>query len=211
MARRYHFRKLPPTVRQPAFLRRHPWATALVVTIAVLACLGRSGRVGAILPSVGGDMLRYHQKVLEVVKVVDGDTIDVDIPDRRFRQTRIRLWGVDTPEVAGSRSGEMHWGPQASKFASRMLLNKNVRLELIEHDTRDKYERLLAFVYVESSGDHFNELLLTGGHAYADTRFSHPHRQRFRELETDARAQHVGLWRDVVIEQMPRWRQKAER
>ena len=211
MARRLRARKLPSTVRQPAFHRRHPWATALVLVLAVLVWLGRFGRVTAVLPIVGGDMLRYHQQVFEVVNVVDGDTIDVDIPDRRFRQTRIRLWGVGTPEVAGSRSGEMHWGAQASRFASRTLLHKNVRLELIEHDTRDKYERLLAFVYVESSGAHFNELLLSGGHAYADMRFSHPYRQRFRELETEARSRRVGLWRDVVVEQMPRWRQKAER
>ena len=82
MARRRRVRKLPSSVRQPAFHRRHPWATAFVVVLAVLACLGRSGRVAAILPIVGGDMQRYHQNVFEVVNVVDGDTIDVDAPDR---------------------------------------------------------------------------------------------------------------------------------
>lgn len=211
MDRRRRTGKLPSNIRQPHIHRRHPWASGLVVLLIVLVWLGRFGQVPTVQPPVGGDLQRYHQRVFTVVKVVDGDTIDVDVPDGRYRHTRIRLWGVDTPEVAGSPRGEMYWGPEASAFARRKLLNNDVRLELVEGNTRDKYKRLLGYVYVLSSGAMFNESLLCGGHAYADTRFSHPLRERFRTLETEARTSGVGLWRGVTVRQMPRWRQKIER
>ncbi len=215
MGRRRRTGKLPSNIRQPHLHRRHPWASGLVVLLMVLVWLGRSGRVPLVQPPVASDLQRYHQRVFTVVKVVDGDTIDVDVPDGRYRHTRIRLWGVDTPETHGFESvgfgGEMYWGPEASEFARRKLLNNDVRLELVEGKTRDKYKRLLGYVYVVPSGAMFNESLLRGGHAYADTRFSHPRRERFRALEMEARADGVGLWHGVTVRQMPRWRQKLER
>jgi micrococcal nuclease len=153
---------------------------------------------------------RYHDRVFTIVKVVDGDTVDVDVPDGRHRSTRIRLRGVDTPEVAEAPTGEMYWGDQASRFARITLDGRSVRLDLIEGDTRDKYGRLLAYVYLGESGEMFNEMLLRRGHAYADTRFEHPLRDRFVELESEARAAGVGLWRDVTVNQMPGWRQRRE-
>ena len=46
------------------------------------------------------DLQKYHEKIFTVVNVMDGDTIDIDIPDGKYDRTRIRLWGVDTPETA---------------------------------------------------------------------------------------------------------------
>ena len=45
------------------------------------------------------DVRKYHGKTFTVVNAVDGDTIDINIPDGKYEQTRIRLWGVDTPET----------------------------------------------------------------------------------------------------------------
>jgi len=153
---------------------------------------------------------RFDNRLFTVVNVVDGDTVDLDVSDGRRPTTRIRLWGVDTPEVAASPTGAMYWGDQASQFSKQTLQGRTVRLELIEGETRDKYNRLLAYVHLPESGEMFNEMLLRGGHAYADSRFKHPYRERFVELERAAHAAHVGLWRDVTRRQMPGWRQKRE-
>ena len=157
---------------------------------------------------VEDDYARYHDRSFTVVNIVDGDTVDIDLPDVKYDTTRIRLWGVDTPEVKGSPRGAMYWGDRASAFAVAALDGRRVRLELVEGNTRGKYKRLLAYVYIESTGDMFNEMLLRGGHAYAETRFPHPHSQRFAALEAEARNAGIGLWREVAPDQMPAWRRR---
>ena len=210
MRRRRPRRRLPPTVRLPPFHRRHRAGLAVGACLAVLAILGRWQPHSARNAPRAGDMARYHDRVFTVVKVVDGDTVDVGAPDGRRKSTRIRLRGVDTPEVAEAPTGEMYWGERASRFAKNMLDGRSVRLELIEGDTRDKYGRLLAYVYLGDSGEMFNEMLLRRGHAYADTRFEHPYQEHFVELETEAREAGKGLWRAVTVHQMPGWRQRRE-
>ena len=209
MARRR--RKLPPTVRLPPFYRRHRVSLIVGAVLVALAVLGRGSGGRAIPASTPeSDFERLHGRVFTVVKVVDGDTVDIAAADGRRATTRIRLWGVDTPEVATAPTGAMYWGEQASRFATETLLGGEVRVELVEGETRDKYNRLLAYLYLPDSGALFNELLLRGGHAYADHRFKHPFRERFAELERRAREEMVGLWREVTRRQMPGWRQKRE-
>lgn len=165
-------------------------------------------RTGARTAPVGSDFERYHDHAFVVVKVVDGDTIDIDAPDAKYATTRLRLWGVDTPETSHSPQGEMYFGPQAFAFTRETLAGRSVRLELVESETRDKYDRLLAYVYENDSGEMFNEHLIREGFAYADTRFKHPYKEYFRELETQAKADGVGLWAHVTQDQMPHWRQR---
>lgn len=211
MARRRSRRKLPPTIRLPPLYRRNPLALTGGIALLALALLGRFHRAPSSPVVTGNDYHRYHNHVFTVVNVVDGDTIDIDAPDGRRNTTRIRLWGVDTPEVAGSPTGERYWGPEASAFAKSTLLNTRVRLELLENNTRDKYKRLLAYVYLTSPEQMFNEMLVRQGHAYADTRFEHPHLAGFRSLESDARSARIGLWRHVTSTQMPNWRRRQKR
>jgi len=179
--------------------------------LVIVVALNRVHRPDITAPPAEGDYARYHQKTFNVVKVVDGDTLDIDLPDGRFETTRIRLWGVDTPEVAGSPRGAMYWGATASAFAKRTLIGRRVRLELLERNTRGKYKRLLAYVYLADSNEMFNEMLLTAGHAYADTRFAHPRRDHFIALEAAAREKGTGLWKNVTTDQMPKWRQHFTR
>lgn len=179
-----------------------------VVALAVLVWLSRGHQVTVSAPPIGGDYERYQGRIFTVVKVVDGDTFDIAAPDRDRPTTRIRLWGVDTPEVAGSPRGAMHYGAEASAFAKTTLNGQRVRLELVEDDTRGKFGRLLAYVYVEGTGVMLNEALLEGGYAYADPRFPHPRLASFLQLESQARAANVGLWSSVTPDQMPGWRQR---
>lgn len=159
------------------------------------------------------DVSRYHDKVFEVIHVVDGDTLDIDISDPQSgkQKTRIRLWGVDTPEVAHGGESEMFFGPEAIKFAHQTLDGKSVQVVLSTRQTRDKFGRLLAYVFLEPGGTMFNELLIEQGYAYADPRFDHHYETRFSQAERRARDSKAGLWKDVKTADMPRWRQKKEK
>jgi micrococcal nuclease len=125
-----------------------------------------------------------------VTRVVDGDTIIVNIDGT---DERVRLTGIDTPESVHPDSGKnVPYGKTASDFTKEALEGKYVTLEL-DAQERDRYGRLLAYVYTD--GKMFNETLLSEGHAkvatfppnvrYADT---------FTELQKDARERGVGLW-----------------
>jgi endonuclease YncB( thermonuclease family) len=151
------------------------------------------------------DFERYHTKTFTVVKVVDGDTIDVDISDGSEKHTRIRLLGVDTPETKNPKVGVMYFGPEAAAFTSGLVLGKPVTVYLDNNNnTRGKYGRLLA--YVKMPDDRYlNEALLTEGFAYADLRFRHSLYNKYKQLEAGARGQNKGLWENVTRPQLPEW------
>ena len=197
-------RRSPRPIRYPHRLRRHPVLAVTLLALLVLGVLAR--RVG--WPGTSDDVSRYDNQVFTVVRVVDGDTLDLNIPDGRYPTTRVRLWGVDTPEVEGSPVGAMYFGREASTFTRRMVLNRTVRVVLAPARTRDKYERLLAYVHLEPDGPCLNEQLLETGHAYADPRFDHPFKRDYLALEERARRADRGLWPGVTFEQFPAWRQR---
>ena len=161
--------------------------------------------------TTGSDTACYHDRSFRVARVVDGDTLDIEVPDRDKPVTRIRLWGVDTPEVAGTRADEMYFGPEASAFAKETLAGRDVHVVLSPKRTRGKYGRLLAYVFMSRGGKMFNEMLLEGGYAYADRRFDHHYMDRFKRIEKQARSSGIGLWAAVELDQMPSWRQRFEK
>lgn len=152
------------------------------------------------------DFEKYHEKTFTVVNVVDGDTVDINIPDVKYNHTRIRLWGVDTPETKNPKTGIMYFGPEAADFTAKSTLGKQVTVYLEEPRTRDKYGRLLAYIKLPD-GKFLNEVLLAEGFAYADVRFPHSLYHKYQQLEAAARGQKKGLWLKVTPEQMPKWRQ----
>jgi len=153
------------------------------------------------------DVQKYHGRQFAVVKVVDGDTIDIDIPDANYSHTRIRLWGVDTPETKDPRRGVMYFGPEASEFATKLALGKQVTIFLDkDRNSRDKYHRLLAYVQLPDK-TFLNEVLLSEGYAYADLRFKHGLYNKYKQLESLARSREKGLWAEVTREQLPKWLQ----
>jgi len=153
------------------------------------------------------DFEKYHQKSFVVVNVVDGDTIDINIPDANKETTRIRLWGVDTPETKHPERGVMYFGPEASEETRKLTLGKQVTVYLDDRSTRGKYGRLLAYIQLPDRS-YLNEILLSEGFAYADWRFRHSFYNKYRQLESAARSSKKGLWEKVQPDQMPHWRQK---
>lgn len=201
---------LPDSITLPPPWRRYG-PGALVATI-IISGLMTWHCSKAVPPEVqGADQSRYHDRAFQVVYVVDGDTLDIDAPDGDKPVTRIRLWGVDTPEISHGRKASAHFGPEATEFAKRTLAGRGVHIVLSPKRTRGKYGRLLAYVFLERGGPMFNEMLLEQGYAYADLRFEHHYYKRFRGIEKLARKARTGLWADVALDQMPAWKQRFER
>jgi micrococcal nuclease len=120
------------------------------------------------------------------VRVVDGDTIEVDGGER------VRLIGVDTPEVVDPRRPVQYFGKEASAFTRRMVEGKDVRLES-DQETHDRYGRTLAYVYLQD-GTLLNAEIIRQGYGHAYTRFPFRYERQFVELEREARVNGRGLW-----------------
>lgn len=148
------------------------------------------------------DWDKYQEKTFAVAKVVDGDTLDLDIPDGRHSHTRIRLLGVDTPETVAPDRPVGYFGPQASGFVKRTVLGKNVKVELDRTRTRDKYNRLLAYLLL-ADGENLSLLLIREGYGYADPRFGHPMIRQCKAAQTDAMKNSRGLWAGVSDADLP--------
>lgn len=129
--------------------------------------------------------------VARVIKVVDGDTLEVELDTGR---ERVRLLGIDTPETVHPTKPVECFGPEAS---SRMkeLAPPGTELKL-ERDAelRDRFGRLLAYAYLPD-GTFINRSMVADG--FATTLFIDPnraHRQDLSAAEADARSQGRGLW-----------------
>jgi len=169
------------------------WLIVMVVA-AVLSAMAVVDRRGGMLHQ-GGDWQRYHGRAFTVLRVVDGDTLLVDEPDGEQPATRVRLWGIDTPEmhVTDADRGPEPLAQEATDFAKRLAEGQRVVLELERHDTRGRYGRLLAYVRLPD-GTYLNEQLLMVGLARAEQRFSHSQMDRYVLLERQAKHDEVGLW-----------------
>ena len=93
-------------------------------------------------------------------RVVDGDTIVLS------NSEKVRLIGVDTPETVRPNTPVEYFGKEASAFTKKMVEGKPVRLEY-DWQQRDKYGRLLAYVYL-IDGTFINAEIIkqSYGHAY---------------------------------------------
>ncbi len=130
-------------------------------------------------------------RVARVTRVVDGDTIEVQLGATR---EKVRYIGVDTPETKHPAKGVECYGRQASDFNARLVAGERVRL-VRDVEQRDRYGRLLAYVYRIRDGLFVNAELARRGYAQPlpiapDVR----HAGRFANLARDARRQGRGLW-----------------
>lgn len=126
-----------------------------------------------------------------VLKVVDGDTIHVDVNGTKVK---IREIGLDTPEVVDPRKPVQCFGREASAQAKAVLAGQQVYLETDpSQDTVDKYGRTLAYVWV--NGHLFNEDMIAAGYAFEYTYdLPYKYQAEFKAAETGARVAQRGLW-----------------
>ncbi|KKP33244.1 MAG: hypothetical protein A2312_00360 [Candidatus Staskawiczbacteria bacterium RIFOXYB2_FULL_32_9] len=139
------------------------------------------------------------KELYEVVKVVDGDTINVNI---NGKVETLRLIGINTPETVDPRKAVICFGKEASDKAKQLLTNKKVRLEGdATQGERDKYQRLLRYVWLED-GTFFNKLMISEGYAFEYTYDTiYKYQAEFKQAEISARTSKKGLWADNVCDQ----------
>ena len=127
-----------------------------------------------------------------VVRIVDGDTIVVDI---NGTETKVRLIGVDTPEsVSSDESENTKEGKKASEWTTNLLTEKQVYLEY-DVSTEDKYGRSLAYVYLSDGKTMVNKELIKGGFAQVMTvQPNSKYADEFYDLQVAAREAKVGFW-----------------
>ncbi len=218
MASECRIPKRRTVLRGPLSRRSRRLITAvLAVGLALLIAIDR---LGVRTRPKESDQTRYHDKTFTVLKVVDGDTLDLDVEDLFTHKpyTRVRLWGVDTPEThiwktskdstEPKQASPMYYGPEASAFTKHLVGHKRVTVELEPMEkSRGKYRRLLAYIYLPDDRM-LNEELIRQGYGYADERFRHVYRRRFLDLQKEAQREQRGLWKEVKPEQMPDWYRK---
>jgi micrococcal nuclease len=111
----------------------------------------------------------YEYRVKKVLKIVDGDTIDVDIDlgfDISYTQ-RVRLAGIDTPESRTKDAREKALGLEVKdKLKKAIDAAKDVVVKTELPDSSEKYGRILGWVYLDGSAKSINEQLIDEGYAW---------------------------------------------
>jgi micrococcal nuclease len=184
-------------------------ALAVLAAMALLAPAGARWLAPPVAPAAAAPGTGRSETVVpaQVVRVFDGDTLEVEIDGR---PERVRLLGIDTPERArGERSAEP-FSRRATEYLRRRVGND--RVELVSDpraDDRDTYGRLLRYVRLPGASASLNEELLERGLAVALTRYPLSHRPEFRQLEAQARAAGAGMWSPEALRTVG-WREAPE-
>lgn len=137
-------------------------------------------------------------ELVKVVRVVDGDTINVEI---NGKVEPVRYIGIDTPETVDPRKPVQCFGVEASKKNKELVEGKMVRLETDITD-RDKYNRLLRYIWLDDVL--INQELVEQGFAKS---YSYPpdikYQDKFVAAEKKAREDKLGLWTACTSETAP--------
>ena len=147
--------------------------------------------------NINNDWDIYHNNRFIVNQINDGDTIYLALYDKvaRRSKTRVRLIGIDTPELETGISPSMPFAEKARDYVTQLCLNKEVIIKLEPNRSchRDKYKRLLAYIYLTEE-QMLNEKLISEGYGWADIRHDHLYDKRFEKLYKIARKNKTGLW-----------------
>ncbi|MFA1782429.1 thermonuclease family protein [Bacillus velezensis] len=166
------------------------WPCLLIVIILVSIVSGCQD-------SNNSNQKAYHTRASAkeeayVIRCIDGDTFIAEI---NGKQERIRLILVDTPETVHPNKPVQPFGKEASDFTKKMLEHHSVYLEY-DKEKRDKYNRLLAYVYL-TDGSSFNQELLEKGYArLAVFPPNTKYQEQYSKAEKTAKQKHRGVWGD---------------
>lgn len=133
----------------------------------------------------------------QVMRVTDGDTIEVALESGPIT---VRLGSIDAPER------RQPWGPEAGQALARRVGNKTVLLEVT---SQDRFDRLVATVYVEDEEGEtdINAWLVENGHAWVFRRFARD--ERLCDWEDEARRDGRGLWKRSGPRPLAPWEWRA--
>lgn len=186
----------------------------IVITLAAIVLLGFFAWK-YIVPRLNESQNRENQRfekenpgeVARVKKVFDGDTFEAEI---NGKTEKVRMLGIDTPEKSSSdkfdrdmertrqdRETIQKLGELSHQNTVKLINGKKVTLRTDpESDNKDKYGRLLRYVYLED-GTLVNMKIIEEGYANAYRKFKLTKQKEFIEAEKKARENKKGLWGDV--------------
>ena len=146
----------------------------------------------SLLMSCSSGVTTENKVLITIHKVVDGDTVDIDI---NGNTERVRLIGVNTPETKHPTKPIECFGPEASAYLTQLLpKGTHVRIER-DIEARDRYGRMLLYLYRASDNLFINlDLVLRG---YGTPMSIEPnifHRNDFVHAAALAETTNVGLW-----------------
>lgn len=160
-----------------------------VLLIGLASCSNSS----QLLPPQDGQSEIVKIANVKIVKVVDGDTVDIDLDGHT---ERVRLIGVNTPETKHPTKPIECFGPEASAYMTQLLpKGTTVRIER-DVEARDRYGRMLLYLYLGSDNLFINLDLIARG--YGTPMSIEPntfHRNDFVRAAAQAEAANVGLWK----------------
>jgi len=111
----------------------------------------------------------YIYRIKQILKVVDGDTIDADI-DLGFDislSKRIRLAAVDTPESRTSDANEKKYGLESKEWLKHKVENaKNILIKTELPDSTEKYGRIIGHLFINDQENSLNDQMIVEGYAW---------------------------------------------
>ena len=133
---------------------------------------------------------RDPHQLVTVERVIDGDTLIIS------GGQRVRLIGIDTPELARDGQPDEPGADAARQFLTDTVAGRSVSLGF-DREPFDKYGRRLAYVY--DRGRMINEEIIRAGLGRAQTQYGYHSamKTRFRRAEREARDRRAGLWSDA--------------
>ena len=142
------------------------------------------------LPIFASNQTDPHSRsiLITVVKVSDGDTVQGETPEGT--KLKIRLYGIDAPEVAHGKIPGQPMGKESLIVLKNKVLNKNVKIDLLDVD---RHRRIVALLWMGSRN--INLEMVKEGYAEAYREYlKDPHRLSFMEAEREARTAKKGIW-----------------
>jgi micrococcal nuclease len=152
-----------------------------VVTLVTIVLLPLSGPMAKADPAPPGSV--------KVQRIIDGDTLKVDIEDT---SETVRIIGIDTPETVHPNKAVECFGMEASNRLKNLLDGKAILLQPNPAEDRDRYGRMLR--YVELDGEDIGASMIRDGYAYSYKQYPHSRLTNYNGLEQEARAARRGLW-----------------
>ena len=111
----------------------------------------------------------YIYRIKQILKVVDGDTIDADI-DLGFDislSKRIRLAAVDTPESRTADANEKKYGLESKEWLKHKVENaKNILIKTELPDSTEKYGRIIGHLFINDQETSLNDQMVVEGYAW---------------------------------------------
>ncbi len=179
---------------------RSRWSILLIAVVIILVMAsGLAILIANFRPTVQQDIAETSDAISDILydvkEVIDGDTIKIDYEGT---ETSVRLIGVNTPETVDPRTTVECFGQEASDYLKTLLVGKKIKIEADSTQTdRDKYNRLLRYVYLDNEDVGYK--IISNGYGYEYT-YNVPYDKQasYKDAQSVAEGGKRGLWANGV-------------